>query len=120
MTAIIAYGTVVRSPILLGLPLPHEERSVVFCVVVERDFTDDDGTSHKRGLYRVILSGEHARYAEIHLKEGASVLVRGELFSDYPLVGDPLWNHRLVFGDEISLLAGALPSGRAYPVRAAS
>ena len=116
MTAIIAYGTVVRSPMILGLPLPNEDRSVGFSVVVEEDFPDDNGDCERRALYRVILSGEAARYAEVHLKVGTPVLVRGELFSAYPTIGDPSWNHRVVFGEEVLVLTGDLTVGRAYPI----
>ena len=114
MTAIIAYGTVVRTPLVIGLPLPGEERSVGFSVVVEEDFPDDSGDAQKRGLYRVILTGDQARYALHHLKIGSPVLVRGDLISHYPPMGDPTWNHRVVFGEEVLLLSGELPHGRAY------
>jgi len=101
---------------ILGLPLANEERSVGFSVVVEEDFPDESGTCERRALYRVILSGEAARYAQAHLKVGTSVLVRGELFSNYPSIGDPAWNHRVVFGEEVLVLAGELSIGRAYPI----
>ena len=116
MTSIIAYGTVVRSPALIGLPLPGEERSVGFSVIVEEDFRDDEGAELKRGLYRVVLVGAQAAFALANLKVGSPVFLRGELFQHYPSFGDPAWNHRLVFGDEIILLAGDLPSGRAYTI----
>jgi len=120
MTAIIAYGTVVRSPIVIGLPLPNEERSAAFSIVVEEDFGEDDEGYHKRALYRIIVSGEISRYAELHLKVGSSVMVRGELFEGYPPVGDPSWNHRVVFGAEVVILTGELPHGRAYPLEVTS
>jgi len=116
MTAIIAYGTVVRSPSLVGLPLPDEEPSVGLSVVVEEDFRDECGGDPKRGLYRVVLVGRHARFALENLKVGSPVFIRGELFPHYAPFGDPAWNHRLVFGDEAILLAGELPGGRAYAI----
>jgi hypothetical protein len=117
MTSIIAYGTVVRSPALIGLPLPGEERSVGFSVIVEEDFRDDDRADLKRGLYRVVLVGAQAVFALANLKVGSPVFLRGELFQHYPSFGDLAWNHRLVFGDEVILLAGELPSGRAYTIQ---
>lgn len=117
MTAIIAYGTVVRTPLVIGLPLPGEERSVGFSVVVEEDFSDDSGGAQKRGLYRAILEGDQARYALHNLKIGSPVLIRGDLISHYPLIDDPTWNHRVVFGDEVLLLTGELPNGRAYAIQ---
>jgi hypothetical protein len=116
MTAIIAYGTVVRSPALIGLPLPGEEGSVGLSVIVEEDFRDESGVDQKRGLYRVVLVGAQATFALANIKIGAPVLLRGELFPHYAPTGDPAWNHRLVFGDEVILLAGELPSGRAYTI----
>lgn len=116
MTAIIAYGTVVRPPLVIGLPLPHEERSVAFSIVVDEDFTDDKGHSNQRALYRVILSGDRACYAETNLKLGSPVLVRGELFQGYPPLENSLWNHRVVFGEELLVLAGELAQSRAYPI----
>jgi hypothetical protein len=116
MTAIIAYGTVVRSPALIGLPLPGEEISVGLSVIVEEDFRDEAGGEQKRGLYRVVLVGEQASYALSNLKIGSPVLLRGELFRDYAPLGDPAWNYRLMFSDEVILLAGELPSGRAYTI----
>ncbi len=116
MTAIIAYGTVVRPPLVIGLPLPHEERSIAFSIVVEEDFADDEGQSQRRALYRVILTGERADYAEAHLKLGSPVLVRGDLFKGYPALENSLWNHRVVFAVELLILAGALAQSRAYPI----
>ena len=119
MTAIIAYGTVVRTPLVIGLPLPGEERSVGLSVVVEEDFADDSDSPQKRGLYRVILAGEQARYALHNVKIGSPVLVRGDLISQCPPMGDPTWNHRVLFGEEVLLLSGELPNGRAYALQGA-
>jgi len=116
MTTIIAYGTVVRAPQVIGLPLPGEERSVGLSVVVEEDFCDGDGTAPKRGLYRVVLGEAQAGHALAHLKIGSSVLIRGELFHPYAPFGDPSWNHRLLFGEELIVLPGELPTGRAYAI----
>lgn len=116
MTSIIAYGTVVRPPQVIGLPLSDEERSVGFSVVVEEDFEADDSTESKRALYRVVLTGDQARYVEVNLKVGASVLVRGEVFEGAQLVWGSAWNHRVVFGDEVVILTGELSQGRAYPL----
>ena len=120
MTSIIAYGTVVRSPARIGLPLPDEESSIGFSVIVEEDFRDHLGTDQRRGLYRVVLVGAQATYALANLKVGSPVLLRGELSPHFPAFGDPAWNHRLVFGDEVILLTGELPSGRAYAIEAES
>ncbi len=117
MTAIIAYGTVVRTPLVIGLPLPGEERSVGFSVVIEEDFPDDSGGALKRGLYRVILAGDQAHYALHNVKIGSPVLVRGDLISHYTSMGDPTWNHRVLFGEEVLLLSGELPNGRAYTIQ---
>ena len=116
MTSIIAYGTVVRSPSLIGLPLPGEESSVGFSAIVEEDFRDESGAEQKRGLYRVVLVGGQATYALANLKIGSAVLLRGELFHKHSPFGDQAWNHRLVFGDEVILLAGELANGRAYAI----
>jgi hypothetical protein len=116
MTSIIAYGTVVRAPQVIGLPLPGEERSVGFSVVVEEDFCDQGGDGRKRGLYRVVLGETQASHALAHLKIGSSVLIRGELFAPYAPFGDPAWNHRLLFGEELIVLPGELPTGRAYAI----
>jgi hypothetical protein len=116
MSSIIAYGIVVRSPALIGLPLPGEEGSVGLSVIVEEDFRDDSGGAQKRGLYRVVLVGAQASFALSNVKVGSPVLLRGELFPHYAPTGDPAWNHRLVFGEEVILLAGELPSGRAYTI----
>lgn len=116
MTAIIAYGTVVRPPQVIGLPLPDEERSIGFSVVVEEDFEDNESASSNRALYRVVLSGEQARYVEANVKVGASVLVRGDVFAGAQLVWGAAWNHRVVFGDEVVILTGELSQGRAYPL----
>jgi hypothetical protein len=116
MTSIIAYGTVVRTPQVIGLPLPGEERSVGFSVVVEEDFCDEAGAERKRALYRVVLGEDHASHALAHIKVGSSVLIRGELFAPYAPFGDPSWNHRLLFGDEVIVLPGELPTGRAYAI----
>jgi hypothetical protein len=120
MTAIIAYGTVVRPPQVIGLPLPDEERSIGFSVVVEEDFQDDESSSSKRALYRVVLTGDQARYVEVNLKVGSSVLVRGEVFAGVQLMGGSAWNHRVVFGDEVVILTGELSRGRAYPLEVRS
>ena len=114
MASIIAYGTVVRSPVVLGWHTSPEEQSVALSVVVEEDFPDDDGLCQKRGLYRVVIGGGLARFAIAHLKPGSPVLIKGELFEHYPQTGDGQWNHRVVFGDEVLLLSGELPAGRAY------
>ena len=116
MTSIIAYGTVVRPPALIGLPLPDEEPSVGLSVIVEEDFCDVSGGAQKRGLYRVVLVGAVANFALDNLKTGSPVLIRGDLFPHYSPLGDPAWNHRLVFGDEIIPLSGDLPGGRAYAI----
>ena len=116
MTEILAYGTVVRPPLVIGLPLPHEERSIALSVVVEEDFGDEKGEAHKRALYRVMLTGERARYAEANLKVGSCVLVRGEVFKGYPPIENSMWNHRVVFAEELLVLAGQLPQSRAYPI----
>lgn len=116
MTEIIAYGTVVRPPQVIGFPLPDEERSIGFSVVVEEDFDDDERSSQRRALYRVVLSGDQARYVELNVKIGSSVLVRGEVFIGAQLMMSSAWNHRVVFGDEVVILAGDLRQGRAYPL----
>ncbi len=116
MTSIIAYGTVVRAPQVIGLPLPGEERSVGFSVVVEEDFCDEGGDERKRGLYQVVLGEDQASHALANLKIGSSVLIRGELFAPYAPFGDPSWNHRLLFGEELIVLPGELPTGRAYTI----
>jgi len=116
MTTIIAYGTVVRSPQVIGLPLPGEERSVGFSVVVEEDFCDEGNEERKRGLYRVVLGEAQASHALAHLKIGSSVLIRGELFAPHAPFGDPALNHRLLFGEELIVLPGELPTGRAYAI----
>jgi hypothetical protein len=116
MTSIIAYGTVVRSPALIGLPLPGEELSVGLSIVVEEDFCDDSGGAQTRGLYRVVLVGAPAISALESLRIGSPVLIRGELFPYGAPLGDGGWNHRLVFGDELIPLAGELPGGRAYAI----
>jgi hypothetical protein len=116
MTEIIAYGTVVRPPQVIGFPLPHEERSIGFSVVVEEDFDDHESSSERRAIYRVVLTGDQARYCEANLKVGASVMVRGEVFQGAQLLMTSAWNHRVVFGDEVVILAGDLPRGRAYPL----
>ena len=116
MASIIAYGTVVRAPVVLGWHASPEEQSVALSVVVEEDFPDEDGLCRKRGFYRVVVGGELARYAFTNLKAGSPVLIKGELFEHYPESGDGLWNHRVVFGDEVFLLSGELPAGRAYVI----
>jgi len=116
MTSIIAYGTVVRAPSLIGLPLPGEESSVGLSVIVEEDFCDDSGGEQTRGLYRVVLVGIPATSALESLRIGSPVLIRGELFPYCAPLGDGGWNHRLVFGDELIPLAGELPGGRAYAI----
>jgi len=116
MTEIIAYGTVVRPPQVIGFPLPDEERSIGFSVVVEEDFDDDEGSSRRRALYRVVLTGGLARYVELNVKVGSSVLIRGEVFLGAQLMMSSAWNHRVVFGDEVLILAGDLNQGRAYPL----
>jgi single-stranded DNA-binding protein len=114
MTAIIAYGTVVRSPSPIRPPLPDEEPSIAFSVIVEEDFRDESGGDQRRGLYRVVLVGDSARFALSNLRVGSPVFIRGELFQHYSPSGDPAWNYRLVLGEEAILLAGELPGGRAY------
>lgn len=116
MTTIIAYGTVVRPPLVIGLPLPDEERSIGFSVVVEEDFGDGEEGPPKRALYRVIFTGSQARYVELNLKLGSPVLVRGEVFQGYPPMENSLWNHRVVFADELVILSGELSQSRAYPI----
>jgi hypothetical protein len=32
-------------------------------------------------------------------------------------MGDPTWNHRVLFGEEVLLLSGELPNGRAYTIQ---
>jgi single-stranded DNA-binding protein len=118
MASIIAYGTVVRSPVVLGWHTSPEEQSVALSVVVDEDFPDEDGLCQKRGFYRVVVGGEQARFAIAHLKAGSPVLIKGELFEHYPPSGDGQWNHRVVFGDEVLLLSGELAAGRAYMIPA--
>jgi hypothetical protein len=114
MTSIIAYGTVVRSPCMIGLPSKGERRSVVFSVVVDEDISDIDVGDKRRGLYRVIVQGSAVDYALSYLREGSAVLVKGELFPKYPAMGDPSWNHRVVFCEEVQILTGNLSAGRAF------
>jgi single-stranded DNA-binding protein len=116
MASIIAYGTVVRSPVVLGWHSSPEEQSVALSVVVEEDFPDDDGVCRRRGFYRVVVAGDLARYVFAHFRAGSPVLIKGELFEQYPQRGDGLWNHRVVFSDEVILLSGELPTGRAYVI----
>lgn len=116
MASIIAYGTVVRSPVVLGWHASPEEQSVALSVVVEEDFPDEDGCCRKRGFYRVVVGGEQARFVVTHLKPGSPVLIKGELFEHYPQTGEGQWNHRVVFGDEVLLLSGELAAGRAYVI----
>ena len=117
MTAILAYRKVIRTPLVIGLPLPGEERSVGSSVVVEENFADDSDGAQKRGLYRVILAGEQARHAPHSVKIGSPVLVRGDLISHYPPMGAPTWNHRVLFGAAVLLLSGELPHERAYALQ---
>lgn len=87
-----------------------------FSVVVEEDFCDEGNEERKRALYRVVLGEAQASHALANLKIGSSVLIRGQLFAPYAPFGDPAWNHRLLFGEEVIVLPGELPTGRAYAI----